>query len=143
MREEDVQLLERELGVLLRRARGTWGQLAREVHPDLEPAAYGILTRLADAGDARLTDLAAWFGVGKPTMSRQVAELERLELIERAPDPDDARAQRVSLTTEGAARVGRARRARNAHFRQRLAAWPADDVRALADLLHRLNTAPD
>lgn len=138
-----MQLLERELGVLLRRARGTWGQLAREVHPDLEPAAYGILTRLADAGDARLTDLAAWFGVGKPTMSRQVAELERLELIERAPDPDDARAQRVSLTTEGAERVGRARRARNAHFRQRLAAWPADDVRALADLLHRLNTAPD
>jgi DNA-binding MarR family transcriptional regulator len=143
VREEDVQLLERELGVLLRRARGTWGQLAREVHPDLEPAAYGILTRLADAGDARLTDLAAWFGVGKPTMSRQVAELERLELIERAPDPDDARAQRVSLTTEGAERVGRARRARNAHFRERLAAWPADDVRALADLLHRLNTAPD
>ncbi|GAB4069131.1 MarR family transcriptional regulator [Angustibacter speluncae] len=143
MREEDVQLLERELGVLLRRARGTWGQLAREVHPDLEPAAYGILARIADAGDARLTDLAAWFGVGKPTMSRQVSQLERLELIERTPDPDDARAQRVGLTAEGAERVSRARRARNAHFRERLAAWPASDVRALADLLHRLNATAD
>lgn len=138
-----MQLLERELGVLLRRARGTWGQLAREVHPDLEPAAYGILARIADAGDVRLTDLAAWFGVGKPTMSRQVSQLEKLELIERAPDPDDARAQRVGLTVEGAERVARARQARNAHFRERLASWPAADVRALADLLHRLNATAE
>ncbi|MYT08388.1 MarR family transcriptional regulator, partial [Streptomyces sp. SID5470] len=37
--------LERELTVLLRRARANQGEMAREVHPDLESAAYGLLVR--------------------------------------------------------------------------------------------------
>ncbi|MFE6855640.1 MarR family transcriptional regulator, partial [Streptomyces sp. NPDC057674] len=42
--------LERELAVFLRRARAQSGEMAREVHPELEPAAYGLFVRLDDAG---------------------------------------------------------------------------------------------
>lgn len=84
--------LERELAVFLRRARASSGELAREVHPDLEPAAYGLLVRLADAGAQRATDLAGYFGVGKATMSRQLHALEKLGLVAREPDPADGRA---------------------------------------------------
>lgn len=41
--------VERELAVFLRRARASSGEMARQVHPDLEPAAYGLLVRLEDA----------------------------------------------------------------------------------------------
>ena len=90
--------LERELTVLLRRARASQGEMAREVHPDLEPAAYGLLIRLEELGRQRATELAAYIGVGKATMSRQLRALEDLGLIAREPDPADGRAWLVDLT---------------------------------------------
>jgi len=51
--DDDVAALERELSVLLRRARAWSGELARTVHPDLEAAAYGLLTHVAAAGLGR------------------------------------------------------------------------------------------
>lgn len=134
-----VEAIEHEVGVLLRRSRAFSGQMAGQVHPDLEPGAYGILVRLVTTGGERLTDLAAWFGVGKPTMSRQVAVLERLELIERTPDPDDARAQVLRLTPDGRRRVVSAREARRERFRELLLLWPSDDVETLGHLLRRFN----
>lgn len=141
--DDPADQLERELGVLLRRARTFSAQLTRDVHPLLEPGAYGLLVRLAASGGERTTDLAAALGVGKPTVSRQVAVLERLGLVERTPDSADARAQTLRLTPDGAARVESARAARREVFRSLLARWPDDDVAALADLLHRFNALVD
>lgn len=131
--------LERELAVFLRRARASSGELAREVHPDLEPAAYGLLVRLADAGSQRATDLAAFFGVGKATISRQLHALEQLGLVARAPDPADGRAVLVRVTDEGRHRFNRVRTARRARYARRLASWDRAEVAELARLLHRLN----
>jgi DNA-binding MarR family transcriptional regulator len=125
--------------VLLRRARGRWAQLAREVHPELDPAAYGLLRRIDDAGTARMTDLSTYFGVGKPTISRQVQLLENLGLVERSADATDGRAQALTLTGEGLRRVRRVREARGAQVRAMLSTWPADDISALAALLRRFN----
>ena len=48
--EREFLALERELTVFLRRARANSGEMAREVHPDLESAAYGLLVRLEECG---------------------------------------------------------------------------------------------
>ncbi|WFB11570.1 MarR family transcriptional regulator [Streptomyces sp. LX-29] len=133
--------LERELAVFLRRARASSGEMAREVHPDLEPAAYGLLLRLDDAGRQRATDLAAYFGVGKATMSRQLRALEELGLVARAPDPADGRAFLVQMTDEGRERFRSVRNARRAKYAHRLAAWERNEVAELARLLRRLNSA--
>ena len=45
--DQEYLALERELTVLMRRARAKQGEMARAVHPDLESAAYGLLVRLA------------------------------------------------------------------------------------------------
>lgn len=131
--------LERELTVLFRRARAASGELARAVHPELEPAAYGLLARLQEAEPERATDLASYFGVGKATMSRQLRALEALGLVAREPDPGDGRAFLIHLTPEGRARFTRVREARRAAYLGRLAAWPRDDVTTLARLLRELN----
>lgn len=47
------------------------------------------------------TEIAARAGVEAPTISRMVARLQRAGLVERRPDPDDARVQRVWLTEAG------------------------------------------
>ncbi len=137
--DPEMEALERELTVFYRRARASSGEMARLVHPDLEPSAYGLLVRLEETGAERATDLAAYFGVGKATMSRQLRALEELGLVSRDQDPADGRAFLVRLTIEGLARFRCVRDARRAGYRNRLAAWERADVRDLARLLRRLN----
>ncbi|HEY8983585.1 MAG TPA: MarR family transcriptional regulator [Streptomyces sp.] len=125
--------------MLLRRARANQGEMAREVHPDLEPAAYGLLVRLEETGRRRATELAAYIGVGKATMSRQLRALEELGLIAREPDPADGRAWLVDLTEEGRRRVSRVREARRAIYVSQLAHWDRREVAELARLIAELN----
>lgn len=135
--------LERELAVFLRRARASSGEMARAVHPELEAAAYGLLVRLEDAGQQRATDLAAYFGVGKATMSRQLRALCELGLVTREPDPADGRASLVRITEEGRARFTRVRDARRAQYVRKLNDWDRGEVAELARLLHQLNASAE
>ncbi|MGY1497604.1 MarR family winged helix-turn-helix transcriptional regulator [Streptomyces sp. QTS52] len=137
--EREFLALERELTVFLRRARASSGEMAREVHPDLEASAYGLLVRLEECGRQRATELAAYIGVGKATMSRQLRALEELGLIAREPDPADGRAWLVHLTDEGRVRFRAVREARRERYVRELAAWDRVEVAELARLLHRLN----
>jgi DNA-binding MarR family transcriptional regulator len=143
MADEPLRAVEHEISMLFRRSRARSAELAREVHPELDADAYGLLLRIEQAGPARLTDLAEFFGIGKGTMSRQLRQLERLGLVWRTADPDDRRASRLQLTEEGRHRYRRARAARLERLRRRLADWDTADVTTLADLLHRLNAAVD
>ncbi|WP_254811680.1 MarR family winged helix-turn-helix transcriptional regulator [Streptomyces cavourensis] len=138
--DHEFLALERELAVFLRRARASSGEMAREVHPELEPAAYGLLVRLESAGRQRATELAAYFGVGKATMSRQLRALEDLGLVAREPDPADGRAWLVQLTDEGLARFRSVRDARRGRYVRKLADWDRAEVAELARLLHQLNS---
>ncbi|MFD5033614.1 MarR family winged helix-turn-helix transcriptional regulator [Streptomyces sp. NPDC058220] len=137
--DHEFLALERELAVFLRRARANSGEMAREVHPELEPAAYGLLVRLEETGCQRATELAGYFGVGKATMSRQLRALEDLGLVTREPDPADGRASLIRITDEGQARFRRVRDARRAMYVQKLADWDRGEVSELARLLHHLN----
>ncbi|MGY1848628.1 MarR family winged helix-turn-helix transcriptional regulator [Blastococcus sp. SYSU DS1021] len=131
--------LEREIGLLLRRSRAISTRLARELHPDLDGAAYGLLALLQDAGPLRASDLVARLGLDKSTVSRQLSSLVELGLVDRAADPDDGRAQVLRPSAEGAARLAGIRTARRARWESDLADWPAEDVATLAILLERLN----
>ena len=102
-------------------------------------AAYGLLVRLDECGRQRATELAAYIGVGKATMSRQLRALEQLGLLAREPDPADGRAWLVALTEEGQQRVSRVREARRARYAGRLADWDPAEVTELARLLNQLN----
>ncbi|MGW5422537.1 MarR family winged helix-turn-helix transcriptional regulator [Streptomyces sp. NPDC003943] len=137
--DQEFLALERELAVFLRRARAQSGEMAREVHPELEPAAYGLFVRLDEAGPQRATDLAGWFGVGKATMSRQLRALEELGLVARDPDPADGRASLVRLTEEGQGRFRHVRDARRERYVRKLADWDRAEVAELARLLHHFN----
>ncbi len=139
--DQEFLSLERELTVFLRRARASSGEMARAVHPDLEPAAYGLLVCLEDGGRQRATDLAGYIGVGKATMSRQLRALETLGFVAREPDPDDGRAWLIHLTEQGSTRLRTVRDARRARYVSKLADWDRTEVAELARLLRQLNAA--
>jgi DNA-binding MarR family transcriptional regulator len=59
--------------------------------------------------------------------------------VTREADPADGRAQVLSTSPEGAARLARIRDARRARWEADLADWPTEDVATLGELLARLN----
>ncbi|GAB3157986.1 MarR family transcriptional regulator [Micromonospora sonneratiae] len=139
MTDDGISAVERELTMLLRRARAVSGEVAREVHPELEPTAYGLLVWLRRCGPTRLTDLAGRVGTSKGTLSRQIHALESMGLLQRQPDPVDGRAFLLEVTDEGHRRFTAARSARIEQLRQVLANWSPADRDEFARLLHRFN----
>jgi DNA-binding MarR family transcriptional regulator len=131
--------LEREIGLLLRRSRAISARLAGQLHADLDGAAYGLLALLQDAGPLRASDLVGRLGLDKSTVSRQVATLVDLGLVDRTADPADGRAQVLTTSEEGSERLARIRDVRRARWEADLADWPASDVARLGELLARLN----
>ena len=138
--DEAFGRLEREFALLLRRARVISERLAGELHPDLDGSAYGLLVLLQDLGPLRAGDLVAQLGQDKSTVSRQVAKLVELGLVDRTADPVDGRAQVLAPSREGSARLAHIREARRARWAADLSDWPTDDVALLAELVARINT---
>lgn len=136
---EAYVVVEREIGLLLRRSRAMSTRLARELHPELDGAAYGLLALLYDAGPLRATDLVVRLGLDKSTVSRQVASLVELGLVSREADPTDGRAQVLTPSPEGATRLARIREARRARWEDDLSHWPVEDVARLGELLRQFN----
>ncbi|MGG5172178.1 MarR family winged helix-turn-helix transcriptional regulator [Pseudarthrobacter sp. J1738] len=139
-RDAIVRSVEQQLSVLWRRGRSISHRLSRQVHPDMDPAAYGLLTILRKEGPMRLTELAAYLGVGKPSVSRQITFLERIGLVVKRADPLDGRAQTISLTESGEEKMHHVQDARREVFRERLGEWPVVELEALAQHMAKLNT---
>ncbi|WP_426302872.1 MarR family winged helix-turn-helix transcriptional regulator [Arthrobacter sp. R-11] len=136
-----LQQVEHQLSIFWRRARSLSHQLSRQVHPDMEPAAYGLLSIIRKEGPMRLTELASCIGVGKPSVSRQIAFLESIGMVYKEADPQDGRAQTIRLTPKGEEKMHQVQDARRQVFRERLGEWPLEEIRTLAEYMERLNTA--
>ena len=73
-------------------------------HPDaVDRATYLLLVHLAKDGARRAGALAEAVHSDPSTVSRQVAHLVQLGLVERVADPHDARAKDLQLTGRGRA----------------------------------------
>lgn len=138
-RAEAVDRVEQELLLLLRRARSRFEQLASEVHPGLDAAAYGIMQLIHSGTATTVTEVAGRLSIGKPTVSRQVTALEELGLLHREHAATDRRAMELRLTPDGLARLTETRTRSKERFRGLLGEWPVDDVNALGELLARFN----
>ncbi len=131
--------VERELVMMFRHARKMSLSVAAEVHPDLDPASYSLLLLVDDAGSLRGMDVADRAGLDKSTVSRQIATLVGLHLLERVPDPDDGRARLVQLSEAGRARLNAVRTRRSERLREVFGQWSTSDLRELGRLLGKLN----
>ncbi|HEY8752417.1 MAG TPA: MarR family transcriptional regulator [Arthrobacter sp.] len=135
-----LNTVEHQISLFWRRARSLSHQLSRQVHPDMEPAAYGLLSIIRREGPIRLTDLALNIGVGKPSVSRQIAFLESIGLVFKEADPFDGRAQSIRLTEKGEEKMHQVQDARRRDFRERLGEWPVEELQSLAEYMAKLNS---
>lgn len=110
MKKRLEQLQKRQadsLGFLLIRCGQLWNERgiglvnAEAGGPVLREAHTKLLPHLQAPGGIRITTLAAQVGVTKQAVQPLVADLADQGLVRVEPDPEDARARRVTLTALG------------------------------------------
>lgn len=104
----------------------------------VDKAGMAVLHEMHLLGTVRPSDLAAQMHLDLSTISRHLHSLEQQGMIQRTPDPADARAQRISLTARGSEVLTRLLEHRAATIRDAIAHWPQDDRRTLRQILSRL-----
>lgn len=132
------------LGALLRLARqelvnAVDAELAAAGFADVTQAQWAVCQQLAgDEAGLRLTELAAFAGISKPSMSALVDGLVASGYVERVPHPHDQRAQLVRFTGKGWKFAGAAERA----VKRVETAWAArigrEDVETLRRVLRAI-----
>lgn len=140
-RYDDLRRIEAEVATLIRRVKRVMGERAREVHPELHPMTYFILTHLAKQGPMRAADLSDAFGMDKGGVSRQVQTLVDLGLVERRPAAEDRRAILLDASDEGRTRLETVARSRSDRFDRRLGGWSDDELSTFAAQLAAYNQA--
>src|SRR5829696_5113041 len=73
-------------------------------YDDLDAAHLNVFHYPGPQG-ARPSDLATRLRISKQALNYLLGELERLDYLERQPDPDDLRSKRLALTARGTAAI--------------------------------------
>ena len=132
-----------DLGFLLAKATQRWNELlaarfAAAGFADVRPSYGSVLLPLYEQDGLRMGELARRARLSKQTMTTMIPRLERDGLVERRPDPSDARARLVFLTArshEFAPVAAETLRRLDALARRRLS---AERLAAVADTLREL-----
>jgi DNA-binding MarR family transcriptional regulator len=115
--------------------------LLREAGVSLDRALFPLLVRLGARGPLGVAELAGQVGRDHSTVSRQLARLEGLGLIERCEREADRRRNAARLTVAGRKIVEAITTARRRLLSRALADWSEADRAALADLNRRFADA--
>ena len=91
-----------------------------------------LLDAVAGTEQVRLSDLVAWQGVDKSTITPQVRKLEERGLLQRRADSADRRAVLLTVTPRGRALQKRRAQAGAALIDTLLQEWPAEERNAFA-----------
>ncbi|ANY09184.1 MarR family transcriptional regulator [Pseudonocardia sp. HH130630-07] len=126
------------------RLRLAVGRLNRRIRIDgtdsLPPLQLSALVTVEQAGPLRLSELARREGVTAPTMSRVLSALDEQGMVQRAPDPGDARGVLVSVSEAGRVKLREVRNERTALIARRLDRLDAGQRAALEAALPALES---
>jgi DNA-binding MarR family transcriptional regulator len=137
--QQGIDTVYSELETVSRRAVAR----ARHKSAPLSFVEHSLVTFVAANPGCRATDIAQDFGLNRSTVSRQLAGLVELGLVEpgAGAETDGRRGQALALTDRGRELLARSVDANRSALADRLEGWTAAEVDALAAALHRLNSA--
>jgi DNA-binding MarR family transcriptional regulator len=112
-------------------------RLINEAGIPLDRALFPLLARIGRFGPIGVVDLADRVGRDHTTISRQMAKLEELGLIERRPSAADGRVREAIVSAKGQAMVDALNAARYRLANRILASWTDAELDTLQRLLRR------
>lgn len=145
MSQEDESLvrlagLADQIGYALRRAQlAVFQDFNRSLAEfDLRPAQFSALAIIRARPGLRQQQVSSALGIQGPNMATLLDELQRRDLVRRAPAPSDRRSYALYLTEPGEALMARVLPAQQAHEARLAALLGADGKQCLLALLDRL-----
>lgn len=111
--------------------------LLRMAGVSLDRALFPLLVRLGLHGPLAVAELAELVGRDHTTVSRQLAKLESLGLVDRPAGGADRRRRVASVNDAGSRMIAAITEARRRALSQVLAGWSETDKTALASLIRR------
>lgn len=131
-----------ELTRLVRHVRARSLANLSTFHPSLDYNTFVVFLAVCDVPQGvRASDLAEGLRVHKSTISRAVAAMEKMELVQRVPDPDDGRAQLLTARPAARQQLEEFRSSSHAWLASLLADWQPAELASFAGQLGRLNDA--
>jgi DNA-binding MarR family transcriptional regulator len=115
--------------------------LLREAGIKLDRALFPLLVGIARFGPIGVVELAARVGRDHTTVSRQVAKLESLGLVDRQPGAADGRVREALVSPAGEAAVKRLDAARERIGKAVLSGWEEGELDDLVRLMRRFADA--
>ena len=113
-------------------------RMIREAGISLDRALFPLLVGIGRFGPIGVVDLADRVGRDYTTISRQVAKLESLGLVEREAAETDKRVREAVITAKGREMTRAIDKARDRILTTMLADWSPEDITQLALLLRQL-----
>jgi DNA-binding MarR family transcriptional regulator len=116
-----------------------WKRLRHRIPgEEIDLTTMPLMKALHHNGPMRVSALACALDLDASTVSRHAKALEDRGLIERAEDPDDGRASRVTISAHGIECLEKGAAGRRALIAEALDDWSSEDRETLRVLLHRL-----
>jgi DNA-binding MarR family transcriptional regulator len=112
-------------------------QMVREAGISLDRALFPLLVMVERLGPIGVVDLADRVGRDYTTVSRQVAKLESLGLVDRQGSAADRRVREATITPKGKAMTDLVDRARERMGRAIFASWDQRDIEELVRLMRK------
>lgn len=116
-------------------------RMVQEAGISLDRALFPLLVGIERRGPIGIVDLAAGVGRDYTTVSRQVAKLESLGLVERRQSMADRRVTEAAVTPKGKALTDNIDEARERYARAIFETWNAHDVDELVRLMRKFADA--
>lgn len=120
-------------------ARTRWARYAEEVHEDLRGVGMMVLQLVIRKGPVTATGISQLLDMDKAMVSRQIAKLRELELVEAEPAEEDRRVILLTPSARAEELHEEIRRQWAHSYHERFAGWSAQDLESLRSGLHRFN----
>ncbi|TBN58341.1 MarR family transcriptional regulator [Glaciihabitans arcticus] len=137
--DQAIADVEEQLGMLFGRARAVWKDSAAQIHPELQPVGYKLLSTIVRLGETNAFALTQLLETDKSVVSRQVRVLEDLGFVSSRADEKDGRARVLTPTPNAVSKVRAIRGAQQERLRELLRSQPVDDLHAFVNMLQLIS----
>ena len=142
-RKEIISEIVGEFSQSFAAARTRWSRYATEVHPELRGPGIMILQTILRRGPITATGLGGILDMDKAMVSRQVAKLRELGLVDAREAESDRRVMLLTASAGAQATVEGLQARTSSDYLARLAEWSGEDLEQLQSLLHRFNSTAE